>query len=126
MRNLIILFLILSCTIGIKAQDLNNLYKAIGKGDVNTVFSYMDTKLDLCIYDDQTPMRREEAKDRLIKFFADIKPQSYTHKHSGTSRANSNFYIGELASSKGSLRVYIYMTDTSQGQKIKELRFDKS
>ena len=126
MRNSIIIFFILSSTLNLQAQDLNNLYKAIGKGDVNTIFTYMDTRLDLCIYDDQTPMRREEAKDKLIKFFADVKPQSYTHKHSGTSRANANFHIGELITSKGSLRVYIYMTDTSQGQKIKELRFDKS
>ncbi len=126
MRNSIIIFFILSCSFGLRAQDLNNLYKALGKGDVNTIYTYMDARLDLCIYDDQTPMRKEEAKNKLIKFFADVKPQSYTHKHSGTSRANSNFYIGELTSSKGNLRVYIYMTDTSQGQRIKELRFDKS
>lgn len=112
--------------LSLNAQDLGSLYKAIGKGDVNTIYKYMDTRLDLCIYDSQIPMRKEEAKDRLVNFFNEVKPQNYTHKHSGTSRANSNFYIGELTTSKGPLRVYIYLNETSEGAKIKELRFDKS
>lgn len=126
MKKTIIFPFLLLAALSLGAQDLNPLYKAIGKGDVNTIYSYMDTRLDLCIYDSQVPMRKEEARDRLVKFFNEIKPQSYIHKHSGTSRANSNFYIGELTTAKGPLRVYIYLNETNGGAKIKELRFDKS
>lgn len=114
-------------TFRLTAQDLEQLYKAIGKGDVETIYTYMDNRIDLCIYDEQLPVRKEEAKQKITDFFNQVKPVKYTPKHSGVSRdSNSGFYIGELQTSKGMLRVYLYFNNKEGGNKLKELRFNKA
>lgn len=119
-------FLFLS-TFNLSAQNLDQLYRAIGVGDVETIYSFMDSRIDLCLYDEQVVVRKEEAKQKITHFFNQVKPVKYTPKHSGVSKdSNSGFYIGELQTSKGMLRVYIYLSNKDGGSKLKELRFNKA
>ncbi len=119
-------FLFLSA-FNLTAQNLDQLYRAIGAGDVETIYSFMDNRIDLCLYDEQLLVRKEEAKQKITDFFSQVKPVRYTPKHSGVSKdSNSGFYIGELQTSKGILRVYLYFSSKEGGSKLKEIRFNKA
>jgi hypothetical protein len=107
-------------------STLDIITKAIGSGDVPTLSSHFDQNLDISILDKEKSYSKAQAVDAIQAFFNNNKPKSFNSVHSGTSRGSTDQYcIGNLSSSGGNFRVYIYLKANSGTMVVKELRFDK-
>lgn len=130
MKNLLFL-LFFAPVVALASQGTNNpsldaITKAIGSGDVESLTKYFDEHVEISIMDNEKNYSKSEASDVIKTFFGTNKPQSFNPLHNGTSRESSDKYcIGNLASSSGNYRVYIYLKVNGNNLTIKELRFDK-
>jgi hypothetical protein len=105
---------------------IDAITQALNSGDADAIAQYFDAKVEIAIADDEQTYDKAKAKDALKAFFASNKPTGFTSVHSGKSKENSDQYsIGNLATSNGTFRVYIYLKTNGNGLAIKELRFDK-
>ena len=111
--------------------NLSEVGTAIGKGDTEQLFNYFDDQVDLAItHIDgrilEDVFDREKTIHLLSEFFDNNEPVGFSKMHEGSSRANSAKYcIGNLQTTSGNFRVYIYYSVTESQVLIQELRFDQ-
>ena len=124
------LFLLLFAPFAMMANQgnpsLEAIAKALNAGDVDGLSKYFADNVEISILDNEQQVSKAKATDTLRSFFNTSKPKSFSQVHQGTSRENSDQYcIGNLASSTGNYRVYLYLKVTGTNLTIKEIRFDK-
>ena len=106
---------------------LDDVCRAIGGGNVEELAAAMDAEVELSILDREDIYSRDQAKAALVKFFADYPPSNFGKVHQGASKSDDAEYcIGTLNTSKGALRVYIYVAKRNDGILLQELRFDRN
>lgn len=108
--------------------NMDNISRAISAGDVSTLEKYFDETVEIAILGDEDIFERARATDLLKTFFAKNQPKAFSQVHQGASKSNDSIYcIGNLTTSAGLFRVYIYLhtEDDSGKYLIQELRFDK-
>ncbi|MEL7120515.1 MAG: DUF4783 domain-containing protein [Bacteroidota bacterium] len=129
MKTLMCCFLLVSALstspVGINMQDIT---RAIGKGDAETLGMYFDQTVEVAIIENEDVYKRPEAVQMLKTFFVNNQPRSYTQVHRGTSESKDSMYsIGKLVTQGGSTyRVYLYMNISGNKHLIKEVRFDET
>lgn len=100
--------------------------RAFKDGNADAISSYMDSSVDLNILGDESTLAKAQVIQSLKNFFVKNRPKAFTQIHQGTSKGKEScYYIGELDSTGGKYRVYIYFKAVGSGQLIKELRIDK-
>jgi hypothetical protein len=100
--------------------------RALNTGDVDALSQYFGTKVEIAIAEDEQTYDKVKAKEVLKAFFSANKPSGYASMHSGKSKESSDQYcIGNLTTSNGTYRVYVYLKTTGTTQTIQELRFDQ-
>jgi hypothetical protein len=105
---------------------LEVIRRAIGSGDVATLTGYFADNVEISIEGAERLYPKSRAGDVVRSFFQTNKPSGFKQVHQGSSRENSDQYcIGNLSSSTGEYRVYIYLRTTGDTVRIQELRFDK-
>lgn len=105
---------------------LDAIRRAIGSGDVATLTGYFADNVEISIEGAERLYPKSKAGDVVRSFFQANKPGGFKQVHQGSSRENSDQYcIGDLSSSTGAYRVYIYLKITGDAVRIQELRFDK-
>ena len=116
-----------------QVQDVNppanlaSISKAISDGDATTLSKYFDSMVEIAILDDEDMYSKSDAKSKVSSFFAKAKPKSYSQVHKGNSKGNNSQYcIGNLATTGGDYRVYIYLKVKGANTVIQEMRFDKN
>ncbi|THH39871.1 DUF4783 domain-containing protein [Neolewinella litorea] len=108
------------------AQSLGAITQALGKGDTEALASLMDTEVELSLLQDENLYSRDQAKQKLAAFFAANKPSGFSQVHQGSSKSdNAEYCIGNLATSSGAFRVYIYVAKQGDRMLLQELRFDR-
>lgn len=128
MKNLFFIMLVAIPSMAMAAppQDLDEITKAIGKGDVSTLSKYLATSVEIAILDEEDIYDKSEAVEVLKSFFENYKPSSYSQVHKGTSKGqDSKYLIGNYQSGGESYRVYLYLSASDGNYRIQELRFDK-
>ena len=105
---------------------LEAIKRAIGAGDVASLSSYFADNVEVSIAGTEKVYPKAKAGDVVKAFFNTNKPSGFKQVHQGASRESSDQYcIGNLSTTAGNYRVYIYVKDTGDAVKIQELRFDK-
>lgn len=127
MKNILFILLLAPCIafapIGV---NMSTISTAISKGDVETLFKYFDSKIELSILDDEDIYNKNTAKQKLTKFFGEFTPKAFNQVHQGTSKGqDSQYLIGDLKTSGSTFRVYLYMKTDGDAYLIQEIRFDK-
>lgn len=128
MKNLFFIFCLTMpfLTLAAPPQDLDEITKAIGKGDIATLSKFLDESVEIAILEEEDIYDKSEAVNVLTNFFAQYKPSSYSQVHKGTSKGkDSKYLIGNYLSGGKSYRVYLYLSVSEGNYRIQELRFDK-
>ena len=116
-----LLFFCLAFTLHAQS-DLNT---ALGKGDVAGISSYLGSKVELAIGQNEGTVTKAEAETRLKEFFASHAAKGFKAMHSGTSKSNDSTYsIGELTTANGTFRVYVLYTQQGSSKQVTELRIE--
>jgi len=124
--RLLILMLLLAPISLLAQSSYTAVTAAVGKGDLKAVSQFLDKNVEISLMDKEDIYSKEKATKILALFFSKNKPRSFKEVHKGTSRGNDSQYcIGNLATSTKTFRVYIYMKSTAGKIAIKELRFDE-
>lgn len=102
-----------------------DIYTALSKGDVAALEQHLDNQVELCIFDKEDVFTRQDATRMLKNFFAEHAVKGYKEMHSGASKGrDSNYAIGQLATDKGTFRVYLYFDKRDDKRIIQELRIE--
>ena len=111
---------------GVSAQSLGTITQALGKGDTDALASMMDAEVELSILEDENLYSRDQARQKLATFFSANTPSGFSQMHQGSSKSdNAEYCIGNLATSNGAYRVYIYVAKQGDRTVLQELRFDR-
>lgn len=115
----------MSSIVGLPQPDFAGITKALSKGDVQTLSSYLNETVELAVGDEEDIYDKAEAISVIKNFFKSHPPKSFSEVHKGTSKGNDSQYcIGNLIAGGKTYRVYIYLKSTSDKYLIQELRID--
>lgn len=105
---------------------LETITKAISTGNVTALEPYLDKSVEIAILQQENMYSKTEAVQILKTFFGKNKPQAFNQMHTGQSKGKEAHYsIGNLTTSSGTFRVYIYARVEGDKYYVQELRFDK-
>lgn len=91
------------------AELPSEIRNALEKGDAKTLSKYFNSSLELGFSQTQGVYGKAQAEQMLKNFFDNNGPiSSYRDMHE-INKGNTQVYIGQLYTSKGNYRVYIYM-----------------
>ncbi len=123
------IFLILLLTVGsvtAKADILTDIGNAIRSGDARSVAKYFSTTVDLTILQQEEVYSKAQAEQVLRDFFFKNTPRSFELIHKGVSKEGAKYAIGTLTTTQGTqYRTYFFVKQTSTGEFVQELRFEK-
>lgn len=106
--------------------NLSLIAKAISDGDATALGTYFDNNIDLTVLDKQDILPRTKAVEQVAQFFAKNKPKSFNAVHQGSSKGNSSHYtIGDMPTTTGNFRVYLYYRASGDKAIIQEMRIEK-
>ena len=128
MKNLFLLFALLPISLfGMQTpQNITSITKAISDGNADALAAYFDSNVEIAILDDEDVYSKAEAIKVVKGFFSKNKPNSFSQVHQGSSKGkDSQYCIGNMETSNGQFRVYVYLKVSGNNTSIKELRFDK-
>lgn len=121
--NILVLAVVLALQIGANLPDIT---KAISSGDASALGQYFDETVTVAIADQEDIYDKAGAINAVKQFFAKNQPKSFSQVHQGASKgADSQYVIGNLTTSGGTYRAYIYVKSNGGKALIQELRFDK-
>lgn len=125
MKNfLLVLFAVLSA-LPAKAQ-MSEIFSAIQSGDAIALSKHFDETVEVCILEGQDLYNKKEAAAAIQKFFGANKPTGFQEMHQGSSKGkDSKYTIGQLTTSGGTYRVYLFMKQSGARNVIQEIRFDR-
>lgn len=105
--------------------DLQAIIKAIGGGNAAALGNYFDEEVAVTLMDKEGFYSKAAAVKAVSGFFASHPPKSFVQVHEGASKeGNARYFIGDLTTTAGNFRVYIYMKVSDGQTLIQELRFD--
>ncbi|NNE30402.1 MAG: DUF4783 domain-containing protein [Saprospiraceae bacterium] len=125
MKSLLVIVFSLS-GIFLVQTNLTKISDAISSGDAEALRPYFDKSVEISIGDDFDFYPKNEAVTIVKNFFSSHTPAGYSQTHEGTSLGkDSRYVIGDLKTSSGSFRVYIYLNGLKGQEVIQELRFNR-
>lgn len=106
--------------------NLPDITKAISSGDADALGQYFDQSVEVAVLDQEDIYDKAQAVGVVKQFFAKNAPKSFSQVHQGASKgADSQYVIGNLNTSGGTFRAYVYVKTSGGKTLIQELRFDK-
>ncbi|MFN8298635.1 MAG: DUF4783 domain-containing protein [Chitinophagales bacterium] len=108
------------------AQSFDGITNAIRSGNASALAANFQGNVEVTIKDASGSYSKTQAEVVLKNFFAQHTPKSFSIAHEGTSPEGSNKYIiGNLSTSAGNYRVYVYAKITGGSLAIQEVRFEE-
>ncbi len=126
MKSLIFSLVIFATPLTDVMPDMTGITKALKTGNAEALSKYFGEDVELALIDDEDIYEKEEARDKLAKFFSSNPPKSFNQVHKGTSKGeDSHYVIGDLVANGDTFRVYIYLEETEDSYVIQELRIEE-
>ncbi|HEX5003422.1 MAG TPA: DUF4783 domain-containing protein [Bacteroidia bacterium] len=122
-----ILMVVFLATAAVALADIyTDISNAIRSGDAKSVARYFNSTVDLTILDQEEVYSKAQAEQILRDFFSKNAPRSFTLIHKGVSKEGAKYAIGTLLTAQGvEYRTYFFVKQTTAGEQIQELRFEK-
>jgi hypothetical protein len=108
------------------APNFNSIASALGSGNTDALSRYFDESVEVSVLKKEDTYSKAQATETVREFFTKNKPVKFTQLHQGTSKADSHYSIGDLQTTNGNYRVYLYMKVQNDNYVIQEMRFDKN
>ena len=107
------------------AQSFENIVNGFKTGDASLIAKNFEGNVEITIKTGTTSYSKSQAEMVLKNFFASHKPKSFVVAHEGTSPQGSKYFIGNLNSSAGNYRTYVYAKTVKNELTIQEIRFEE-
>ncbi|MCW3126332.1 MAG: hypothetical protein JWO03_1990 [Bacteroidetes bacterium] len=125
-KSLVVLFITMTLAVGhTRAQSFDNIEAAIKSGDVSTLSKYFSGNVEIHIKDAQNSYSKSQAEAVLKNFFGTHIPRSFAVQHRGESPGGAKYFMGNLATTAGSYRTYVYAKPVNGTFTIQEIRFEE-
>lgn len=123
-RFLSLVFITLLIISNISAQVSSDIIYAIKTGNASKLITFFNGEVELAINEKEGIYNLAQAEAILKDFFSKNKPESFELKHDGT-QGELNFIVGELLTSAGKYRTYIYSKIIKGKKQIYQLKFEQ-
>jgi hypothetical protein len=126
MKKTILITVFLFTAFAVFADIYSDISNAIRSGDARAVARYFNSTVDLTILNQEEVYSKAQAEQVLRDFFSKNAPRTFTLIHKGVSKEGAKYAIGTLITSQGTeYRTYFFVKQTTSGELIQELRFEK-
>ncbi len=116
----------LSAMTTVENASLGEITRALGSGNAVVLGQYFDNNVEIAIMDDEQTYSKDKAVQVMKDFFARNPTKGFVQVHQGVSRqSQSEYVIGNLSTSSGVFRVYIYCRVAGVNYYIQEIRIDR-
>lgn len=100
---------------------------AFSSGNADALVKFFDNDIEISIFDKEENYQRDGALVVMKDFFSKNKPKSFSQVHQGASKGKDTQYsIGEISTSTGNYRVYLYMKVVNDNYVIQEIRIGRN
>ena len=104
----------------------NEIIAAMKSGDARRLSSFFDKHIELTFPDKTYSSCKKDAEVTIQKFFAKVEPINFVNvKHGCSASNNTKFEIGNMTTSNGVYKVYMFFVKKGNSYVINELRFEK-
>ena len=125
-KSLVALFILFTISIGQgRAQSFDNIESAIQKGNVSALSQHFSGNVEIHIKDAQNSYSKSQAEAVLKNFFDTHTPRSFAVQHRGESPGGAKYFMGNLSTTAGSYRTYVYAKPVNGAFVIQEIRFEE-
>jgi hypothetical protein len=107
------------------AQSFDNLANALRTGNSSALAQSFSGNVEITIKDAEASYSKSQAEMVLKNFFTTHVPKSFAIAHQGTSPEGSKYFIGNLATSSGNYRTYVYAKSVNGALVVQEIRFEE-
>ncbi len=102
-----------------------DIVRAISAGDATALGRFFDNSVEVSVSGKENIYSKAEAIEIVKGFFAKNRPKAFSQVHQGASKGkDSQYCIGDLTTTGGAFRVYIYIKNVGETSIIQEIRFD--
>ena len=122
---IITLFFCFITGITASAQGFDNIAGGFKTGDAAAIAKNFEGNVEITIKTGSTSYSKSQAEMVLKSFFAAHKPKTFTIAHDGTSPQGSKYFIGNLTTTSGNYRTYVYAKTVNNQLVIQEIRFEE-
>lgn len=107
------------------AQDFTPITTELQRANISRLVEHFDSNVELTIIDNEGMYSKGQVETILNDFLGKNKPSAYKKVHEGNSGNGAFFQIGELKTTTGVFRTYLYAKNINgklivQGFKIEE------
>jgi len=122
---LFIFCVVFSFNLSLKAQNFDNLSNALRTGNSSSLAASFQSNVEITIKDAGNSYSKSQAEMVLKNFFSSHPPKGFSIAHEGTSPEGSKYFIGNLSTSTGNYRTYVYAKASNGALSIQEIRFEE-
>ncbi|MFN8316526.1 MAG: DUF4783 domain-containing protein [Chitinophagales bacterium] len=112
-------------TLFANAQSVDQIGGYLQSGNAGELSKYFQSNVEINLKDGGNSYSKSQAEQVLSNFFSKHTPRSFAVAHQGTSPEGSKYIIGNLVTSAGNFRVYVYTKPAGGGVSIQEIRFEE-
>lgn len=121
----LMLVLLLIPAFAFAQNGMPQITKALNSGDADALGIYFDESIELSILDEEGIYNKAQALQKVRRFLSQNKVNSFSEVHQGASRSSdSQYVIGNIVTTAGTYRVYLYLSNKNGDMIIQEFRFD--
>jgi len=120
-----LLILLFFPAFAIAQSGMTQITEALNSGDADALGTYFDESIELSILDEEGIYSKAQALQKVRRFLSHNAVTSFAEVHQGASRSSdSKYVIGNIVTSSGTYRVYLYISNINGKMIIQEFRFD--
>lgn len=120
----ILIIMLCAFTLSLSAQNFTSIGNALKSGNSSELSKYFDSSVEVTIINTEAVYSKSQAEMVIRNFFSSNKPSAYKMVHNGDS-GGAKYQIGELSTSSGTYRTYVYAKEKSGTMLIQEIRIEK-
>ncbi|MES2620464.1 MAG: DUF4783 domain-containing protein [Bacteroidota bacterium] len=109
----------------VQAQSFDHIANAIKSGNASALAAAFQGNVEITIKESGNSYSKSQAEMVLKNFFNTHQPKSFAINHQGTSPEGSRYFIGNLSTSTGNYRTYVYAKAAGGALVIQEIRFEE-
>jgi len=121
----IIAVLVLMGVVTVLADEFDTIAASIRVGDAHGIAVHFDKNVDIKTEDKSITYSKNQAELVLREFFRRNVPRAFTIIHRGSSAKGAKYIIGNLETSQGNFRSFVYVKECNQKELIEEMSFEK-
>ncbi len=122
----ILLAVFLTLAMVVSAQDFTSIGNALQSGNSSNLAKYFDGNVEVTILNTEAVYSKSQAEMVIKNFFSGNSPRAYKVVHNGDSGSGAKFQIGELTTSGGTYRTYVYAKEKMGTMLIQEIRIENN